>query len=188
LFICVHYKHSYETIYHPGFPYTFHGSTPACHKSHNTKTSSQFQQHSGGLNMPCRTKTPRRPSNCVENLFSPVIWARRYCCPPFQIPIFSSFKHYPGLAGIVRNRNCRIRPRILQKKCPRHSHFCHLKYHITRMPDHLGSYLNQLLSTILCCHSLSISTNGLALLNQAVLIEELHQRNVVVSYPTTKAR
>jgi len=47
---------------------------------------------------------------------------RRYCQKP-QSP--DSLKDFP-------------------KEYPWNSYLCHLKYHVTRMPDHLGSYLDEL--------------------------------------------
>ncbi|MCK4294461.1 MAG: hypothetical protein KAY65_14780, partial [Planctomycetes bacterium] len=54
-----------------------------------------------------------------------------------------SSTHHPGLAGILEKRNCRTRSRISRKEYPWHSHFRHLKYHVTGMADHQGSYLDE---------------------------------------------
>jgi len=47
--------------------------------------------------------------------FFPTILAHRERCPPFRNPVLSNATHHPGLAGIVKKRNCLIRSRISRK-------------------------------------------------------------------------
>jgi hypothetical protein len=58
---------------------------------------------------------PKKSSTCVKDPFIPVILVHRDRCHPFQNPVFSSSTPHPGLAGIVKKRNRRIRSRISQK-------------------------------------------------------------------------
>ena len=60
-------------------------------------------------------KTPKKLNTYVEKPPFPTILAHRRCSPPFQNAIFSSSTHHPGLAGIVKKRNRRIRARISRK-------------------------------------------------------------------------
>ena len=60
-------------------------------------------------------KTAKKSSTYVKNPPFPTILADCRRCPPFQNPILRSCAHHPGLAGIGKNRNCRMRSRISRK-------------------------------------------------------------------------
>ena len=58
----------------PDFPSTLDRNTPGCHKPHNTRISSQFQQSSGRLSMPCRKKRQESRILTSRNRFSLLFW------------------------------------------------------------------------------------------------------------------
>ena len=97
------------------FPYTLHQNTPAHLKLHNIKISSGLQQFSGHTSKLSRKKTPKKLYTCVKEPPFPTILTHRHRCPPFRNLVFSNATYHPGLAGIVRNCNRRIRSRISRK-------------------------------------------------------------------------
>ena len=47
--------------------------------------------------------------------------AQRNCYPPFRESVFSGSTHHPGLAGIVKKRNCTIRQNNANSRAARTS-------------------------------------------------------------------
>ncbi len=54
-------------------------------------------------------RMPTKSSKYVEKQLLLTILVHRHRCSPLRNPVFSSAIHHPGLAGIVKKRNCRIR-------------------------------------------------------------------------------
>jgi len=112
-------------------------------KSDNVKISLRLQQFSGNPRELSRKKTPKHPSTYVKKPHFPTTLTHRDRCYTFQNLVFSSATHHPGLAGIVK----KTRPPDSGKDFPKerlgHSHFRHLKYHVTGMADYLGQPICQ---------------------------------------------
>jgi CspA family cold shock protein len=61
----------------------------------------------------CRaTKNSKKPSTHVKNLLFPAIFNIPPPLPSIPYPVLSGAKHHPGLAGIVKNRDRRLRSNI----------------------------------------------------------------------------
>jgi len=79
---------------------------PKLHRNFN-----DFAKNSGRHVVLITRKATYLREKCV---FSTVL-AHRHRWPPFHNPIFNSFTHHPGLAGIINKRNCLTQPSISRK-------------------------------------------------------------------------
>ena len=89
-------------------------------------------------------ETAKKSSTHVQNPLFPTILADRRRCPPFLHRDFQQFHTSSRPRRYCQKTQLPDPVKDFPKECLRNSHFCHLKYHITRMADHLGSYLDEL--------------------------------------------
>ena len=91
-------------------------------------------------------ETVKQSRTYVKNPLLHIILADHRRCPPFLQPDFLQFHRSSRSSRYCQKTQLPDSAKYFPKKRLRHSHFCHLKYHVARMPDHLGSDLDQLLT------------------------------------------
>ena len=89
-------------------------------------------------------ETAPKPCTYVQNPLFPTILADRHRCPPFLQSVLQQFHTSSRPRWYCQETQLPDPVKDFPKEYSRNSHFCHLKYHITRMADHLGSYLDEL--------------------------------------------
>ena len=82
----------------------------------------------------------------MKNPLLPTVLADHQRSSPFLQPVFQQFQTSSRPRWYCQKTQLPDPVKDFPKEYPRNSHFCHLKYHITRMADHLGSYLDELVS------------------------------------------
>jgi len=78
-------------------------------------SSSQLQYNYSKSSVPCRKNRPKSRAHTSKTHFPPLFWQTTAVALHSFSSFFSNFTHHPGLAGIVKKRNCLVRPRISRK-------------------------------------------------------------------------
>jgi len=107
--------------------------------------SPQFQNNSSRLSMPCRN-TAKKSRTYANDLFFRTILVDHHHCPPFLQPDFQQFHTTSQPRRYYQRTQLPDSVKDFPKERLRNSHFRHLKYHVTGMTDHLGSYLEEFIS------------------------------------------
>jgi hypothetical protein len=91
-------------------------------------------------------ETVKQSRTYVKNPLLHIILADHRRCPPFLQPDFLQFHRSSRPRWYCQKTQLSDPVKDFTKKCPWNSYFRHLKDDVPRMPHHLGSNLDQLLT------------------------------------------
>jgi len=127
------------------FPFTLHRNSPSHLKSPNIKISLRLQQFSGRP-----SELSRKNAKRVEHLRREAAFSYYFCTPPplpsIPEPGFQQYHTSSRPRRYWQKTQLPDSVKYFPKERLRHCHFRDLKYHVTGIVDHFGSYLDELIS------------------------------------------